>query len=86
MSFSSAYADDSCAAYPLEDGMSAEQTPQGPKILSTASISVDFDDQGVVLDALREAELNAKAAISRFYNEEICIQLFRKKSKIKIVF
>lgn len=62
---------DSCNTYPLTDGISAELTDRGPKILSTATVTVDFDDQGEVLDALKEAEMTAKAQISRFFNEQI---------------
>ena len=60
-----------CDAYPLSDGMSAEVTDRGPKIVSTASIAVNIDDQSEVLDAMKEAEMAAKAQISKFFNETI---------------
>ena len=60
-----------CDAYPLIDGMSAEETGIGPKIMSTSTVVVNFDDQGEVLDALKEAEMTAKAQIAKFFNEQI---------------
>ncbi len=66
-----ARAADGCDAYPLTDGMSAEETGVGPKILSTASVAVNFDDQGEILDAMKEAEMTAKAQIAKFFNETI---------------
>ena len=62
---------DGCDAYPLTDGISAEETNRGPKIMSTATVTVNIDDQSEVIDALKEAEMTAKAQIARFFNEQI---------------
>ena len=43
----------------------------GTKILSTAQASVPLDDMEFVMDAYDEAELEAKAAISKFFTEDI---------------
>jgi hypothetical protein len=68
---SSANAED-CSTYPLSDGLSVETTASGVgKIMSTATATVLFDDTDEVIDALREAELYAKANISNFLNETI---------------
>ncbi len=66
-----ASAAEGCSAYPLTDGMTVQQTERGPKIMSTATVTVAMDDQEEVLDAMKEAELTAKAAIAKFFNETI---------------
>ena len=68
---SSAAFSDGCGDYPLSDGLTVQQTERGPKIMSTATVSVAMDDQEEVLDAMKEAELTAKAAIAKFFNETI---------------
>ena len=61
-----------CSTYPLTDGLSAEATSSGgTKFMSTATATVLIDDTDEVIDALREAELYAKANISNFLNETI---------------
>ena len=60
-----------CDAYPYSDGMNAELVEGGTKILSTASVSVSFDDIDSVKDARDEATLEAKAAISSWMSESI---------------
>lgn len=60
-----------CDEYPLDDGMSVEETSLGPKIMSTATVVVSFDDTDEVLDAMQEGEMMAKARISKFFNETI---------------
>lgn len=60
-----------CSDYPLADGLTVQQTERGPKIMSTATVSVAMDDQDEVLDAMKEAELSAKAGIAKFFNETI---------------
>jgi hypothetical protein len=68
---SSAYAE-GCKNYPFSPGeVSFQDTPRGPKILATGAASVDFDDADEVLDAITEATMEAKASISKFFNEEI---------------
>jgi hypothetical protein len=61
-----------CENYPYSAGEIAYQdTPAGPKILSTGVATVEFDDTDDVNDARMEAELEAKNAISKFFNEEL---------------
>jgi len=61
-----------CEDYPFSPGdISATATPKGVKILATAAVAVDFDDQDEVLDALMEAELEAKILISKFFSESV---------------
>jgi hypothetical protein len=61
-----------CVDYPYMSGdISAEETPAGIKILATGGATVDIDDIDEVQDALMEAEMEAKATISHFLNEEI---------------
>jgi hypothetical protein len=61
-----------CSTYPLTDGLSVEATSSGgTKFMSTATATVLIDDTDEVIDALREAELYAKANISNFLNETI---------------
>jgi len=62
----------SCKDYPFSVGeISFQETPKGPKILSTGAASVDFDDVDEVLDATMEATMEAKASISKFFSEQI---------------
>ncbi len=60
-----------CEQYPQTDGISVQETPLGPKIMSTASVTVAMDDNAEVLDAMKEAEMTAKAGIAKFFNETI---------------
>jgi hypothetical protein len=61
-----------CDNYPYSAGEIAyQETPAGPKILSTGAATVEFDDADEVNDARMEAELEAKNAISKFFNEEL---------------
>ena len=60
-----------CSTYPLGPGLTATTTENGPKIVSTAMVAVDFDEQQEVLDATRRAELFAKGEISKFFSETI---------------
>lgn len=62
---------DNCSTYPVTDGLAVEMTEAGAKYLSTATATVAFDDTDEVLDALKEAELYAKANISKFLSETI---------------
>lgn len=61
----------SCADYPYSDGINVEEVDGGTKILATASASVSFDDIDSIKDAREEAEMEAKAAISKFLTEDI---------------
>ena len=61
-----------CDNYPYSAGEIAyQETPAGPKILSTGAATVEFDDVDEVNDARMEAELEAKNAITKFFNEDI---------------
>lgn len=60
-----------CDDYPYSDGINVEDVSGGTKILATASASVSFDDIDAIRDAKDEATLLAKAAISKFINEDI---------------
>ena len=61
-----------CEDYPFSPGdISATETSKGVKILATAAVAVDFDDQDEVLDALMEAEMEANAIISEFFTKSV---------------
>jgi hypothetical protein len=73
-----------CDEYPYTAGEIAyEETPAGPKILSTGAATVEFDDADEVNDARMEAELEAKNAISKFFNEEISSEERIESSALK---
>lgn len=61
----------SCSDYPYTDGINIEDGGEGLKILSTASVGVDFDDVDSIADARREATLIAKTEIQRFFSETV---------------
>ena len=58
-----------CDSYPYTDGLNVEEVSGGTKIISTASVAVLMDDVDSIKDARTEAILEAKAAISKFFNE-----------------
>jgi hypothetical protein len=60
-----------CDDYKLSDGISVTSTPNGPKIMSTSTVSVAMDDQAEVIDATNEASLVAKSQIAEFLNNTI---------------
>ena len=60
-----------CSDYPHKRGINIILVEGGTKILSTAIATVPFDDVELYLDALDEAELEAKASISRTLEENI---------------
>lgn len=68
---SSSLAADGCEQYPQTDGLNVQETPLGPKIMSTATVTVAINDIDEVMDAMKEAELTAKSAIAKFFNETI---------------
>jgi hypothetical protein len=73
-----------CADYPFSPGdISATETPTGVKILATAAVAVDFDDQDEILDALMEAELEAKTLISKFFTESVTSEQSVETSAMK---
>lgn len=61
----------SCVDYPLQQGLSVEETANGPRIMSTAMYDVAIDDRSEVLSSLRAGDLIARAEIARFMNETI---------------
>ena len=60
-----------CSDYPQSRGVNVVLVEGGTKILSTAQASVPLDDMEFVMDAYDEAELEAKAAISKLLAEDI---------------
>jgi hypothetical protein len=73
-----------CDDYPYTAGEIAyEETPAGPKILSTGVATVEFDDADEVNDARMEAELEAKNTISKFFNEDISSEERIESSALK---
>jgi hypothetical protein len=60
-----------CDNYPYADGINVEDVDGGIKIISTASVAVLSDDVDSIKDARKEAILEAKAAISKFFSESI---------------
>lgn len=66
-----ALAQQGCAEYPYTDGINVEDVQGGTKILATGSASVSFDDIDSIKDAREEAEMEAKALISKFMTEGI---------------
>jgi hypothetical protein len=68
--FSGAVFAGSCANYPYSQGdVQYFETPNGPKIVATGAAPVDFDNMDDVLDATLEATMQAKAAMSSFFEE-----------------
>ena len=79
---SSALGVQSCNDYPERVGRKIVDTPLGLKILSTAQVSVPFDDVDLYIDAIDEATMEAKAAISSYLSEQIskdCVTNIEKK-------
>lgn len=66
-----AAANEGCAAYPYTEGLNVEAVEGGTKILATGSATVSFDDVDSIKDARTEAEMEAKALISKFMQEGI---------------
>ena len=71
----------SCKGYPAEIGAVVTPTPEGPKVVSTAQISVPFDDADEVVDAYGEARIDAKAQISDFLNSKVTKECKRNTKK-----
>ena len=79
-----AFAED-CSDYPYSKGVNVVLVDDGTKILSTAMTSVLFDDMDLYVDALEEAELEAKTSISKFLEEEVAKSCTTDKSIISLV-
>ena len=60
-----------CSDYPQKRGINVILVDGGTKILSTAIATVTSDDVESYLEALVDAELEAKASISKFLEEDI---------------
>ena len=72
----------SCSDYPVSPGLEVIETSSGGiKIKSTALVTVPINDAELYLDALEEAEMEAKARISRFLSEEIINKCMDEKSR-----
>lgn len=71
----------SCEGYPAEIGAVVTPTINGPKVVSTAQISVPFDDADEIIDAYSEARSEAKAQISDFLNTKIARECKRNTKK-----
>ena len=64
-------AEDACKNYP-RPGFDIKTDKNGEeKFLATAEVTVPIDDRDLYLDALEEAEIEAKNLIAKFINEEI---------------
>jgi len=64
-------AESGCDSYPRQ-GFEIKREENGEeKFIATAEISVPFDDRDLYLDAMEEAEIEAKLKIAKFLNEEI---------------
>jgi len=84
----SVFAAGDCSDYPQSKGINVILVEGGTKILSTAIATVPFDDVELYLDALEEAELEAKASISSVLEENIsklCSSDTASMQNIKIV-
>ena len=66
----SVFAED-CSDYPQTRGINVILVDGGTKILSTAIATVTSDDTESYLEALVDAELEAKASISKFLEDDI---------------
>jgi hypothetical protein len=64
-----------CDDYPYSQGIVPEPVQSGLRLLSTASVSVSFDDIDAIKDARDEATLEAKGQISEFLSEGIKSEL-----------
>jgi hypothetical protein len=60
-----------CDDYPFIQGINVEDVKGGIRIISTAEVSVSFDDIDSIKDARDEATLEAKSLISAFMSEGI---------------
>ena len=65
--------------------MQVVEVEGGFKILATATSVVDIDDTDEVLDALTFAEMDAKARIAKFFNEDIQVDDVKMEEVIKTV-
>ena len=82
------FAADDCSNYPQTKGINVLLVEGGTKILSTGIATVPFDDVELYLDALDDAEREAKSAISSVLEENIsqlCSSDTASMQNIKIV-
>ncbi len=59
----------SCADYKEMIGQSVVDTPSGVKMIATREATVPIDDRDLYMDAIEEAEQEAKSALASFWNE-----------------
>ena len=84
----SVFAAGDCSDYPQTRGINVILVEGGTKILSTAIATVPYDDVELYLDALDEAEREAKASISSVLEENIsklCSSDTASMQNIKII-
>jgi len=82
------FAADDCSNYPQTRGINVMLVEGGTKILSTGIATVPFDDVELYLDALDDAEREAKSAISSVLEENIsqlCSSDTASMQSIKII-
>ena len=59
----------SCADYKEMIGESVVDTPNGVKMIATREATVILDDRDLYMDAIQEAEQEARSAMTSFMNE-----------------
>ena len=69
--FSPVNAQGSCNQYPNPGFDILDDKNGGEKFIATAEVTVPIDDRDLFLDAMEEAEIEAKTKIAKFLNEEI---------------
>ena len=75
----------SCRNYPKKRGVEVVEVPNGIKILSTYMATVPIDDAELYMDALEEAETEAKVEISKFMSENVAKACEKDTTKIRNV-
>ena len=72
----------SCKGYPTKVGATVIPQINGPKVISTYQVSVNFDDIDEVMDAYAEAKVEAKVQIADFIETKISKECERKTTKL----
>lgn len=79
------YAQGACENYPRPGFDILPDKNGGEKFIATAEVTVPIDDRDLYLDAMEEAEIEAKNRIAKFLNEEISGSTdIEKKSKTEV--
>ena len=83
--FTPVNAQDACTGYPRPGFDILPDKNGGEKFIATAEVTVPIDDRDLYLDAMEEAEIEAKNRIAKFLNEEISGSTdIEKKSKTEV--